>query len=87
MEPLIVIPIALAVALGSAFVVNEWSEGRFAESMGAGHHHMQEPTTHECAAHSAHVHGAGAHAHGSCTLERANMTHPHMASHSGGRPA
>lgn len=51
----IVVPLALALLLGGAFVVNEWSYGGLSEALGWGHHHLLD---HPCRA-DAHAHGDG----------------------------
>ena len=40
------IPLGIALLTGSGFILNEWSEGALAQTMGMGHHHMSAPHVH-----------------------------------------
>lgn len=56
------IPLSIALLTGSGFILNEWSEGALAQTMGLGHHHMSAPHT-SCAAMDE-LHGDHATMHG-----------------------
>ena len=45
------VPVAIALALGGAFLANEWSHGGLAEATGLGHRHMLDHGGYHCADH------------------------------------
>lgn len=49
MDPGLLIPLALAVAFGSVYLVNEWSEGTLADALGLGPgHHVHAAVQDAC---------------------------------------
>lgn len=68
------IPLGIALLTGSGFILNEWSEGALAQTMGVGHHHMSTPHAH-C--------GATDEFHGNHGSTRAGMHAPQDCSASG----
>lgn len=56
MEGLLV-PLLVAAAAGSGFLLNEWSQGEFASVMGLGHHHMSDVGDARCSQTHASMHG------------------------------
>jgi hypothetical protein len=62
------IPLALALAMGTGFVANEWSHGGLSDAFGMGHRHLLDFGGYHCAAHddpergpmhASHMHGNG----------------------------
>lgn len=51
-----ILPLVVALVLGSAFIVNEWSYGALSETMGLGTHHLLSPP-HRCDGHDVASHG------------------------------
>lgn len=60
MRTMTILPLLVALLLGGAFIVNEWSYGALSETMGVGRHHLLSRPR-PCHGHDDGLHGVTGH--------------------------